>query len=65
MFIGSAFAQDGVTVPEINAQNWRLPVDSQATLWTNDSGIAPSGPIGRFGLSYVNTASGVRSRTDR
>lgn len=45
-----AWAQQGpgadtnnVSVPALNAQLYRIPVDAERTLWTDDAGVAPNG----------------------
>ncbi len=57
LWVGAAVAQESVSVavPEINVQAWRMPVDAEATLWTDDASGAPDGYIeGRVALSYLN-----------
>ncbi len=57
----AAHAQDaasraGASVPQpkLDAQLYRLPIDAEATLWTNDAGMAPTGHAqGRFALNYM------------
>ncbi len=51
---GAALAQE-IAAPDLNAQNYRAPVDAQRTLWTDDATIGPSGYFqSRFVLGYVN-----------
>ena len=58
MWGGAAAAQDGgvtVAVPEINVQAWRMPVDAEATLWTDDASGAPDHYVeGRVAVNYLN-----------
>ena len=40
----SARAQESsVSQPQLDTRLYRLPIDSEATLWTNDAGSAPTG----------------------
>ena len=46
---------DPVVSPALNAQNYRPPVDSRQTLWTDDASLGPNGYFqGRFFLHYAN-----------
>jgi OmpA-OmpF porin, OOP family len=46
-----ALAQES---PDINAQLYRFPIDSQYTLWADEAGTAPDGYyLARLGLGYV------------
>ncbi|TVQ94286.1 MAG: OmpA family protein [Deltaproteobacteria bacterium] len=48
-----ALAQDGdVELPTMNVQTFRPSIDSQRTLWTDDSGLLNAGPSARMVLSY-------------
>ena len=56
-----AFAQDGaadtngVVVPKVDAQLYRMPVDAERTLWTDDAGVAPNGYWrAKLGFNYAN-----------
>lgn len=41
-------------VPDLDAQLYRLPVDSASTLWADDTSLAESGTwSGRFGMGYA------------
>lgn len=44
----AAFAQaaSGGAAPEINAQNYRPPIDAERTLWVTDPGVLPDGYYG-------------------
>lgn len=49
--LSAALAQ---TAPETSVQLWRLPVDAERTLWTEDASPAPEGwASGRVALSYL------------
>jgi outer membrane protein OmpA-like peptidoglycan-associated protein len=51
-----AHAQDATAVPtpELDSQLYRMPIDAEATLWTNDAGTAPTNHfMGRFALNYM------------
>lgn len=56
---GTALAQatpdaNSVSVPAIDAQLYRVPVDAQRTLWTDDAGVAPDGHwMGKLGFNYA------------
>jgi hypothetical protein len=53
----SAYAQDSlpVPIPELNAQLYRTPADSTATLWTDDTTILEDGgPVARVMAGYVH-----------
>jgi outer membrane protein OmpA-like peptidoglycan-associated protein len=41
--VSFALAQsaDGFSVPELDAQTWRMPIDASRTMWTDDSAAAP------------------------
>ncbi len=53
----TAMAQDqGVTVPQpqFDTRLYRLPIDSEATLWTNDAGTGPTGhAVARVGFHHT------------
>ena len=53
----TAVAQDqGVTVPQpqFDTRLYRLPIDSEATLWTNDAGTGPTGhAVARVGFHHT------------
>lgn len=43
-----------VAVPAIDAQLYRVPVDAQRTLWTDDAGVAPNGHwMAKLGFNYA------------
>ncbi|MEC8423658.1 MAG: hypothetical protein VX000_07765, partial [Myxococcota bacterium] len=55
-----AFAQDGaaaagtVSAPAFDAQLYRVPVDAERTLWTDDAGVAPDGHWrAKLGFNYA------------
>ncbi len=53
----SAYAQDSlpIPIPDLNAQLYRTPVDSQATLWTDDTTVnKDGGPVARVMAGYVH-----------
>ncbi len=39
----AALAQSAPTLPQLNAQNYRPPVDAEQTLWTEDASLKPDG----------------------
>ncbi|MBW2254168.1 MAG: OmpA family protein [Deltaproteobacteria bacterium] len=44
LLIAAALAQQAdVTLPEMNVEMYRPPIDAEATMWTDDAGGAPSG----------------------
>jgi outer membrane protein OmpA-like peptidoglycan-associated protein len=58
---GSALAQESGT-PFFNAQAYRPSIDSQATLWTDDSGLGPSQTwTARMSLGYAKQLLSVTS----
>ena len=58
--LGTAFAQN-VPSPGIEGNLYRLPIDAEKTLWTDDAGQAPHGYLtGRFALHYVRAPLGVQ-----
>lgn len=47
-------ATAGVAVPAIDAQLYRVPVDAERTLWTDDAGVAPNGYWrAKLGFNYA------------
>ena len=49
-----ALAQTAPQQPELNAQNYRPPVDSEMTMWTNDASLKSDGTFGaRLWGQYV------------
>ncbi|MFT4625947.1 MAG: outer membrane protein OmpA-like peptidoglycan-associated protein [Myxococcota bacterium] len=54
--VTAAMAQDAPTVPELNSQLYRAPMDSRQTLWTDVSGGIVDDPRGegRAVMHYVN-----------
>ncbi|MBT3223787.1 MAG: OmpA family protein, partial [Proteobacteria bacterium] len=47
-------------VPDVDAQIWRMPVDSQATLYADDATVAPDWyGSGRLVFSYINGPVGA------
>ena len=45
---------NSVAVPAIDAQLYRVPVDAQRTLWTDDAGVAPDGHwMAKLGFNYA------------
>ena len=58
---GVARAQ-GTDVPAFNAQSYRPPVDSRATLWTDDAGLAATNSwTARMSLGYAKHVLSVTS----
>ncbi len=56
LLLRPAAAQERVEVqsPALNAQAWRMPIDAEGTLWTNDAGTAPNHHVqARVALSYM------------
>ena len=52
----AALAQDAAQppVPELNAQLYRIPIDAERTLWTDDSGMAPDHHVrAKLGFIYA------------
>ena len=57
ILLATAWAQDAstVAVPELNSQLYRMPIDAEATMWTDDAGLAPDKyTLGKLMLGYVN-----------
>lgn len=64
----SAYAQDSlpVPIPDLNAQLYRTPVDSSATLWTDDTTVTKAGgPVARVMAGYVHQPFVFVSDDDR
>jgi outer membrane protein OmpA-like peptidoglycan-associated protein len=52
-------------VPNLDVQNWRMPVDSEMTLYADDAGVAGEWtPTGRFIMGYMNGPIGVVTLED-
>ncbi|TVQ93500.1 MAG: PEGA domain-containing protein [Deltaproteobacteria bacterium] len=48
-----ALAQDGASdLPPMNVQTFRPSIDSERTLWTDDTGVVDQGPSARMMLGY-------------
>lgn len=51
-----AYAQEAeVAVPAMNVQTWRVPIDAERTLWTDDAATAPDGwHTARLAVGWVH-----------
>lgn len=55
LLLSNAFAQSAPQQPQLNAQNYTPPVDSEMTMWANDASLKPDGYFGaRLWGQYVS-----------
>lgn len=53
------------SIPELNAQLYRIPVDADRTLWTDDAGLAPDHHVrAKVGLIYAHDPLIFRNADD-
>ena len=54
-----AVAQDqGISMPELDAQLYRAPIDAERTLWADDTSYKPDGYYGaRLLINYMHDLS--------
>jgi len=62
LLLRAALAQD-VSVPAMDGDLYRLPIDAQQTMWTDDAGRAPSGYVtARLAADYLHGPLALRIR---